>query len=163
MTKAIGSIRRVVTGHDQNQAVVIKFDGPATNVHKTSGAVSTLMWCTDQIPADIAMGLNFEDMGERKLGTLPPANGTRFAINDFAPGNIARMHRTETLDYVLVLSGEIHMDTGTTSVRLRAGDIVIQRGTDHAWVNRGTETARVAFILIDAKPLGIGNPISGSV
>jgi len=121
------------------------------------------MWCTDETPADIAVGANFEDMGTRKLGTPPPPHGTRFAVNDFPPGNTARMHRTETLDYVLVLGGEIDMDTDRGSVRLRAGDVLVQRGTNHAWVNRSDRPARVAFILIDAKPLGFGDPITASV
>ena len=71
------------------------------------------------------------------------------------------MHRTETVDYVLVLSGEIDMETDDSTISLKAGDILVQRGTNHAWVNRGTEPARVAFVLIDAKPLGIGHPVTG--
>ena len=82
---------------------------------------------------------------------------------DFPPGNAAFMHRTETIDYVLVLSGEIDMDMDDSTVKLKAGDIMIQRGTNHSWVNRGAERARVAFVLIDAKPLGIGQPIAGAV
>ena len=71
------------------------------------------------------------------------------------------MHRTETIDYVLVLSGEIDMETDDSTIKLRAGDVLVQRGTNHAWINRGTEPARVAFILIDAAPLGIGHPVRG--
>jgi len=82
-------------------------------------------------------------------------------VNDIQPGNTPVMHRTETLDYVLVLSGEIDMQLDDSTTRLKAGDIVIQRGTNHAWINRGTEVARIAFILVDAKPLGIGHPITG--
>lgn len=156
-------VRRVVTSHDAAGVARISTDGPAGNVHRTTGASSALMWCTDEMPAEIAIGADFEDMGARHLGTPPPPNGTRFAVNDFPPGNTARMHRTESLDYVLVLSGEIDMDTDTESVRLRAGDVVIQRGTNHAWVNRGAQPARVAFILIDGKPLGIGDALTGSV
>ena len=71
------------------------------------------------------------------------------------------MHRTETIDYVIVLSGEIDMETDNSTIKLKAGDVLVQRGTNHAWINRGTEPARVAFILIDAKPLGIGHPVTG--
>jgi len=71
------------------------------------------------------------------------------------------MHRTETIDYVIVLAGEIDMDMDDSTVRLKAGDVMVQRGTNHAWVNRGTAAARVAFVLIDAKPLGIGHPVTG--
>jgi uncharacterized cupin superfamily protein len=83
-------------------------------------------------------------------------------VIDFPPGNPGRMHRTETIDYVIVISGEIDMDMDDSTVHLRAGDVMVQRGTNHAWVNRGTAPARVAFVLVDAKPLGIGHPIVGS-
>jgi uncharacterized cupin superfamily protein len=68
------------------------------------------------------------------------------------------MHRTETIDYAIVLAGEIDMDMDDSTVKLKAGDVVIQRGTSHAWVNRSSQSARIAFVLIDAKPLGIGHP-----
>ena len=71
------------------------------------------------------------------------------------------MHRTETIDYVIVLAGELEMRMDDSTVKLKAGDVLVQRGTNHAWINRGTEPARVAFILIDAKPLGIGHPVTG--
>jgi quercetin dioxygenase-like cupin family protein len=71
------------------------------------------------------------------------------------------MHRTETIDYVIVLSGEIEMEMDDSTIELKAGDVLVQRGTNHAWINRGTEAARVAFILIDAEPLGIGHPVTG--
>ena len=155
-------IRRVVTGHDASQLAKILIDGPATNQRTSkSGGVSTLIWCTDQAPADISIGEDAEDMGARMLGTPPPPNGTRFTVNDIPPGRSGPMHRTETIDYVIVLSGEIDMETDDSTIKLKAGDVLVQRGTNHAWINRGTEAARVAFILIDAKPLGIGNPVTG--
>jgi quercetin dioxygenase-like cupin family protein len=153
-------IRRIVTGHDANNVAKVIIDGPATNEKQSRpGSLSTLLWSTDATPADISVGEDFEDMGARILGTPPPANGTRFAINEIPPGRPGRMHRTETLDYAIVLSGEVDMDMDDSTVKLRAGDVVIQRGTNHSWVNRGSEVARIAFILIDAKPLGIGHPI----
>jgi len=69
------------------------------------------------------------------------------------------MHRTETIDYVIVMQGELDMDMDDSTVKLKAGDVMVQRGTNHAWVNRGKEVARAAFVLIDATPLGIGHPI----
>jgi quercetin dioxygenase-like cupin family protein len=154
------SIRRLITGHDALAVAKVMQDGAASNArHPAPGIVSTLIWCTDRTPADIALGEQFEDMGARTLGTPPPANGTRFVVIDFAPGKGSAMHRTETVDYVLVLSGEIEMDMDDSTVRLKAGDVMVQRGTNHAWVNRGTETARVAFVLIDAEPIGVGQPI----
>lgn len=157
-------IRRVVTGHAQGRVARALLDGPATNAkYPGPGTVSTLIWCTDEMPADISAGEEFEDMGSRILGSPPPPNGTRFAVIDFPPGNSAVMHRTETIDYVIVLSGEIEMDMDDSTVKLKAGDVMVQRGTNHAWVNRGTERARVAFILIDAKPLGVGHAIARGV
>jgi quercetin dioxygenase-like cupin family protein len=155
-------IRRVVTGHDANNVAKVVIDEPATNVkNPDSGVRSTLMWITDQNPADIAVGEPIEDMGARIVGTPPPANGTRFCVIDFPPGNHPHMHRTETVDYVIVIEGEIEMDMDDSTVKLKSGDIMIQRGTNHAWANRGKTRARVAFVLIDAEPLGIGKPVLG--
>ena len=69
------------------------------------------------------------------------------------------MHRTESVDYVLCLAGEIDMDMDRSSVTMKAGEIMVQRGTNHSWVNRSSAPARVAFVLLDAKPLGIGSPV----
>ena len=156
-------IRRVVTGHGASNVAKIIRDAPATNAkHPGPGMVSTMIWCTDRTPADIAVGENVEDMGARILGTSPPPSGSRFAVIDFPPGNKPHMHRTETIDYVIVIEGEIDMDMDDSTVRLRAGDVMVQRGTNHAWANRGTTRARVAFVLLDAEPLGIGNPVTGT-
>jgi naringenin degradation protein FdeH len=155
-------ICRFVTGHDANNVAKVIMEGPATNAkHPGPGTVSTLVWSTDRTPADISIGEDVEDLGARIIGTAPPANGTRFAVIDFPPGNQPRMHRTETIDYVIVLEGEIEMDMDDSTVKLKAGDVMVQRGTNHAWANRGHERARVAFVLIDATSLGIGHPITG--
>jgi quercetin dioxygenase-like cupin family protein len=155
-------VRRVVTGHDASQVARILIDAPATNRRVSkSGGVSTLIWCTDRTPADISVGENVDDMGARVLGTPPPPNGTRFTVNDIPPGRTGPMHRTETIDYVIVLAGELEMQMDDSAVKLRAGDVLVQRGTNHAWINRGPKPARVAFILVDAKPLGIGHPVTG--
>ena len=156
-------IRRVITGHDGNNVAKVLIDAPATNVkNPDSGVRSTLMWITDKNPADIAVGENIEDMGARIVGTPPPANGTRFCVIDFPPGNHPHMHRTETIDYVIVIDGEIEMDMDNSTVKLKAGDIMIQRGTNHAWANRSGKPARVAFVLVDGQPLGIGKPVLGA-
>ena len=155
-------IRRVVTGHDEGHVAKVLLDEPATNAkHPQAGLVSTMMWCTEGAPAAIPIGEQPEDMGARVLGTAPPRNGTRFAVIDFPPGNQPHMHRTETIDYVIVIEGEIEMDMDASSVKLKAGDIMIQRGTNHAWANRSGKRARVAFVLVDAVPLGIGKPVLG--
>lgn len=162
-TGALPPIRRVVTGHDASQKAQVMIDAPASNrKYPRPGSVGTLIWATDSTPTNIALGENFEDMGARILGTAPPPNGTRFTINDIPPGASGPMHRTETLDYVLVLSGEVEMQMDDSTVTLKAGDVMIQRGTHHAWINRSKDYARIAFILIDAKPLGIGHAIVGN-
>jgi quercetin dioxygenase-like cupin family protein len=152
-------VRRVITGHDRNNIAKVIIEGPAANTKTPrEGVASTLMWCTDAMPADMPVGEQVEDMGARILGTPPPENGSRFIVMEFAPGIESEMHRTETIDYIAVLAGEIDMDMDDSTVKLRAGDIMVQRGTNHAWVNRGKEPARLAIVLLDAKPLGIGHP-----
>ena len=155
-------IRRVVTGHEADGSATVIIDGEATNM-KTSrpNQYSTLMWATDSMPCDMPVGRDAEDMGERKLGTYPPVNGTRFMIAEYPPGNHPRRHRTETIDYIVVLSGEIDMELDKGEmVTLKSGDVMIQRGTYHAWINKGSVPCRMAFVLIDAKPLGIGEPLT---
>ena len=157
-------IRRFVTGHDGDNTAKVIMAGPATNAkgRGEGAAISTLIWSTDRTPADIAIGESVEDFGARILGTAPPVNGSRFAVIDFPPGNVPHMHRTETIDYVIVLEGEIEMDMDTSTVKLKAGDVMVQRGTNHAWANRSDKRARVAFVLIDAQPIGIGRPVTGA-
>ena len=147
-------IRRVVTGHDAAGRAIVAMDGPATN-HKwpdegrAAGIVSTLIWSTDECPAEIR---SEEDYGARIIPTQPPAMGSRFCVIDFQPGNIAHMHRTDSVDYVMCLSGEIDMDMDESTVTMRTGDVMVQQATNHSWRNRGTETARLAFVLVDGKP-----------
>ena len=154
-------IRRVITGHDAANTAKVLIDAPATNEkYPDAGMISTLIWATDQMPADIAIGESPEDMGNRILGSAPPVNGTRFCVIDFPPGNKAVTHRTETLDYVIVLEGEIEMDMDDSTVTLKAGEILVQRGTNHTWMNRSNARARIAVVLVDAQPLGIGNALA---
>ena len=155
-------IRRVVTGHDLDNVAKVLIDAPALNARGPgTGLVSTLIWSTDGAPAQVPVGEDIEDMGARKLGSAPPPNGSRFAVIDFPAGVVSAMHRTETVDYVIVIEGEIDMDMDASTVKLRQGDVMVQRGTNHAWVNRSDKKARVAFVLIDAEPLGIGHPVLG--
>lgn len=153
----IQPVRRVVTGHDMDEVAKVLMDGPATNINRTA----RLIWCTDSTPCDMRVGEDVEDMGARQIGTPPPPNGTRFAVIDFRPGQRGAMHRTETIDYVIVLKGQLEMLMDDSGVTLSAGDVMVQRGTNHSWINRGPEIARVAFVLLDAKPLGIGEPVLG--
>jgi quercetin dioxygenase-like cupin family protein len=115
------------------------------------------------MPAAIPVGTDIEDMGARKLGTYPPVNGSRFMIAEYPPGNHPAMHRTETLDYIIVLEGSIEMELDDDRViRMSAGDVMIQRGTNHAWKNVTDTTCRMAFVLLDASPLEIGDPVPRS-
>jgi quercetin dioxygenase-like cupin family protein len=155
------AIRRVVTGHDRTGKAKVLIDAPATNVKLAPGSPnrSVLMWVTDEMPCAMPMGENIADEGERILGTPPPENGTRFCVIEFGPRQQGQMHRTETVDYVVVISGRIDMRMdGEEKVTLNAGDVLVQRGTHHQWDNPYDEPSRVAFVLIDAKPLGIGHP-----
>jgi quercetin dioxygenase-like cupin family protein len=164
MAGGLRPIRRVVTGHDAKHVAKPLIDGPASNAkYPAAGIVSTLLWSTDRMPTDIAAGEGIEDLGARILGSAPPPNGSRFCVLDIAPGAPAVMHRTETLDYVLVLAGEIEMDMDHATLKLGPGDILIQRGTNHAWVNRSAAPARIAVVLMDAAPLGIGHAVTGMV
>src|SRR5262245_53115810 len=163
MTEPYPPIRRFVTGHDVTNVAKVVMQGPATNAkYPSAGTVSTLIWSTDRTPADISIGDDVEDLGAPIIRTAAAANGPRFAVIDSPPGNVSRMHRTETNDYVIVLEGEIEMDMDESTVKLKAGDVMVQRGTNHAWANRSDKRARVAFVLIDAVPLGIGHPITGA-
>lgn len=156
-------IRRIVTGHDGANVAKVIIDGQPLNVkHGAAGNQSTLIWCTDSMPADIAVGESVEDMGSRKLGTAPPPHGSRVTLIDFPAGCVSAMHRTETIDYVFVLAGEIDMDMDDSTVKMKAGDVMVQRGTNHSWVNRSDHPARLAFVLLDGKPLGIGHAVQGS-
>jgi hypothetical protein len=169
-------VRRVVTGHDGSGTAIVLSDGAAPNVRaRDNGMVSTLLWATDETPADIA---GSADRADRQSGVAPPPAGTILRVVDFPPepasGSAfdnaemlrqmglpednpaaARIkhpgaHRTRSIDYAIVLAGEIDMLLDDSSVHLKAGDILVQQGTNHAWVNRGSAPCRVAFVLIDA-------------
>jgi quercetin dioxygenase-like cupin family protein len=161
-TRQSPHFRRVVTGHDAAGTAIVLIDGPATN-HKFPDphVSSTMMWSTDAAPTSI---LGDEDEGARILGTAPPANGSRFTMMEFQPGNVVHgLHRTDTVDYAICISGELDMFLDATNfVTLRAGDVLIQRGTYHAWANRGTEPCRLAVVLIDALPKREGS-VAGTV
>ena len=151
-------VRRVVTGHDASDVAVVVWDAAITKVKRGKSGFLTHVWNTKLTPADIRVGTAIDDPGDEPHVTAPPAGGSRFVIIDYPPGNSGTLHRTETLDYVIVLEGEIDMDMDDSTVHLCAGDTLVQRGTNHAWMNRSSANCRVAFVLIDAEPLGIGHP-----
>ena len=174
-------IRRVVTGHDAAGKSVFVRDGAAPHVYCRSpgSAVVTELWETRGAPAD---NHGRAEVTDHPFRLAPPQTGTVFRIIEYPPdkerlnalareraagddgsGHIAALdrgsprhpgfHKTHSVDYAIVLSGEIHalMDEG--EVLLKAGDVLIQRGTNHAWSNRTDAPATLAFVLIDAEPL----------
>jgi quercetin dioxygenase-like cupin family protein len=140
--------RRVVTGHDERGVSVFASDGPVP-VRRTApdGALFYEIWGTAATPAPI--GADAPDPTAGMLSVPPAPNGTKIRINEFPPGVVSPMHRTQSVDYGIVLSGEVVLVLDDSDTVLGAGDVVVQRGTNHRWENRSDQTARMAFILID--------------
>ena len=153
------TIRRVVTGHDKDGKAVVKIDEISNNVISTRpNQNSTVIWATRKWPIDLNEEIDMS--AEVKKTTVD--NGTVFRIVRYEPGVTPRNHRTDSIDYAVVISGSIEMelDDGIV-VKLKAGDVLVQRGTIHNWVNRGTEPCVVAFVLISAKPVTAnGKPLN---
>lgn len=150
------NVRRVITGHDDHGKAVVKIDEVATNVTSgRPGASAVNIWTTEGFPVN---NDGRTDEGQRPVATTL-ANGTIFRIIEFAPGLAARNHRTDSIDYIVVISGEIEMELDDTLVRLKAGDVMVQRGTIHNWINRGTAPCVLAVILIDAKSVEAGGKV----
>jgi quercetin dioxygenase-like cupin family protein len=150
------NVRRVITGHDANGKAVVKIDEIAKNVSSgRPGATAVNIWTTEGFPVN---NDGDADEGQRKVATTLK-NGSIFRIIEFAPGLAARNHRTDSIDYIVVISGEIEMELDDTLVRLKAGDVMVQRGTIHNWINRGTAPCVLAVILVDAKSVEAGGKI----
>ena len=144
------SIRRVVTGHDAQGRARVAIDEVCRNViSRRPNHASCVVWSTGAFPADNG---DERDGAAREVATTDQ-NGTVFRIVEYAPGVAPRYHRTESIDYAVVLAGEIDMELEGETVRLRAGDVLVQRGTVHNWVNRGTAPCVIAFVLVAAKPV----------
>ena len=148
--------RRVVTGHDETGRAVVKIDEMSRNLASSRpGATASVVWTTQGFPVDNAGN---EDQGRRPTGTTLE-NGTVFRVLELAPGASPRNHRTDSIDYAVVMAGEIDMELDDTTVHLKAGDVLVQRGTIHNWVNRGTVPCVIAFVLIAAKPVEVGGRV----
>jgi hypothetical protein len=167
------STRRIVTGHDPQGKAVVLFDGAMAAKQRGANGI-TLFWVTSEFPVDAA---GSADRVQTTIGVPPPENGTVLRIVDFAPAaphaapvdhhqilrsmgidpatqgyaRHANTHRTRTIDYAIVLEGEIDMLLDDSEIHVKAGDVLVQQATNHAWVNNGTKPCRIAFILIDAK------------
>jgi mannose-6-phosphate isomerase-like protein (cupin superfamily) len=175
----IWRVRRVLTGHDADGKSTIIADGLAPNVKEMAsmpGLALTDLWETTSAPAT---NEGRKDAAARPVRLEPPKNGTIVRIVEFPPDAQWRgsadarqafksigaghaqdrssgdpmMHRTSTVDYIIVLKGEIHavMEKGETL--LKPGDILVQRGTNHSWSVRGSEPCVVAAVLVNAQPL----------
>lgn len=143
-------LRRVVTGHDKNGRAVVTIDELCQNkVSRRPGHESYVVWSTGEFPSDLS---GSADGGMRDIKGID-AEGTVFRVIEFSPGVAPRNHRTESIDYACVLSGELDMEIDGTEVHLQAGDVLVQRATIHNWINRGTEPCVIAFVLVAAKPV----------
>ena len=153
-------LRRVVTGHDSNGRAIVMVDEMVKNVASSRpGAESSVIWTTEGFPIDNS---GSADTSTRKTGTTL-ANGSVFRVVEFSPGVASRNHRTDSIDYAVVISGEIDMDIDGANVHLQAGDVLVQRGTIHNWINKGTKPCVIAFALIDAKPVSAGGKVLNAV
>jgi mannose-6-phosphate isomerase-like protein (cupin superfamily) len=169
-------IRRVVTGLDANNRSIALFDSRMTLAPGPYGLNSTNLWVTNTYP----LGFSFkDDTSAIPVGVSPLDNGTKFRVVEFPPLDAATeakmdpnylmkavgdraptrgvpvthplMHRTRSVDYAVVMSGEIEMMLDDSVVHLKPGDVIVQQATNHAWVNRGTEPCRILFVLMDSK------------
>lgn len=176
----IWRVRRVLTGHDAGGRSTFIADGEAPNVKEMAsmpGLALTDLWETAAAPASNA---GEQDAAARPVRLEPPKNGTILRIVEFPPDSAWRggadgaaafksigaghaqdrgssdpmMHKTSTVDYIIVLKGEIYAVMETGEKLLRAGDILVQRGTNHSWSVRGNEPCIVAAVLVSAKPVG---------
>jgi hypothetical protein len=176
----VWKIRRVLTGHDSTGKSIIMTDGIATNVLEMAsmpGLALTDLWETKGAPAS---NDGNADNAERKVRLEPPANGTILRIVEFPPDSAWRdtadakkafnsigaghasdkhssdpmMHKTATVDYIIILRGEIWAIMEKCETLLKAGDILVQRGTNHSWSVRTSEPCVLAAVLVSAKPVG---------
>ena len=146
-------VRRVITGHDDSGKAVVKIDEIVSNVREgRPGAKAHAIWTTEKFPVN---NDGQEDAAARSVGTTLPG-GTVFRVVEFSPGVASRNHRTNSIDYAVVMKGEIDMDIDGVLIHLKAGDVLVQRGTIHNWINTGTKSCIIAFALIDAKPVSVG-------
>jgi quercetin dioxygenase-like cupin family protein len=150
------NLRRVVTGHDKTGKAIVTIDEPVKNAMSgRPGALASVVWTTAGFPVS---NDGDSDDSSRKVGTTLD-NGTVLRVVEFSPGVQRRMHRTDSIDYAVIMSGEIDMELDDSTVHLKAGDVLVQRGTIHNWVNRGTAPCTIAFILIAAKPVTAGGKV----
>jgi quercetin dioxygenase-like cupin family protein len=136
-------IRRVVTDHNEKGQGVVKWDSEIESKTGRTGFSNFPIWATKELPAQFTD----EDPNTWEIGTST-ANGSVFCIAKYEPGVAGRWHQTDSIDYAVVLSGEIYLRLDKGEIHLKTGDVLVQRGTLHNWENRGTEPCIMAFVLI---------------
>ncbi len=171
-------VRRIVTGHDEDGKAVALFDDAVIPKQRSAGGNAiSMLWVTEEVPVDVS---GSADRAETKIGVPPPRNGSIFRIVEFPPTKPtsppvdhhqiltamgidpatqgymrhANTHRTRSVDYAIVLEGEIDMLMDDSEVHMKAGDVLVQQATNHDWVNNSNSSCRIAFILIDAQEPG---------
>lgn len=146
-------IRRLVTGHAFDGRSTFLFDSEIHGESTSEGVSIAELWATSESPASNASS---EDAARRSHSLLPDAKGTLlrvFEVEPQSPETDLGFHTTDTVDYIYVISGEIHALVDDGEVLLREGDVLVQRGTSHAWSNRGHEPCRMVAVMIDAQPV----------
>jgi uncharacterized cupin superfamily protein len=162
-------VRRVVTGHDETGKSIIKTDELLTAVSRGIGdkVAGCEVWSTNRMPVDnSALAETAQRAGFVRRDVDPHNNyvrtggGTLIRIIEWSPGHPKFTHRTETTDYIIILSGEIDLQCDADEVvHLKAGDVLVQRGGMHTWLNKGTVPAVMAAVLIDATPVEVGGKV----
>jgi quercetin dioxygenase-like cupin family protein len=141
--------RRVVTGHDGEGKSVFLSDGaPPVSRTAPDGAGFFEMWSTAAAP--VPLDAAEPDPAAGEVLVPPPPNGTKIRVNEFPPGAVSPVHRTHSVDYGIVVEGEMVLALDDSETVLRRGDIVVQRGTSHRWENRSGQVSRMVFVLVDA-------------
>ena len=159
------NVRRVVTGHDRSGKAVVRIDDVGAN--RAAGRANQMrqnIWTTNDVPvafSEDGEDPSFEDKGAREIGTTI-RGGSVFRVVEFGPGVAPRNHRTDSIDYAVVMSGEIDMEMDGAVVHLKAGDVLVQRGTIHNWTNPGKEPCMIAFVLVAAKPVERAGKVLGA-
>lgn len=146
--------RRVITGLDSQGRSAVIIDGPLRDL---GGGGGRMVWRTQALPADNAHAGDCP--GGPFSFDLMHAGGSMFMVMDFAPGQPDFWHATDTLEYIVMLSGEVVFQTETGDVTLRAGDCLVDRGVIHSWRNDSGAPARAAIVILPAHPVGKGRTV----
>ena len=154
-------VRRIVSGHNEAGEAIIAADellggtGLAEDADRTD-AIFFGLWATHEMPVDLGEEAMARQREGSRATTVGSGSGSVLRIGVLGPGTRSPMHRTESLDYGICLEGECDMELdGGETVTVRAGDVVIQRGTNHVWHNRSDAPCRFAWILLDAQSVEI--------